>query len=314
MTSAGSRAYAHSRVRAWKSRLLRREDVLPLFTASDPASMRRALSALEFDADKLTRAYEMTIRGYRHDAPLLLAMLRLHEIENVKLLWRAVARHRDLPTIRRLWVSLGPLASIRPEVQEATTPRQLAEQLRRTPYEQIARDVVRAHGDDVGAAELAFDRWASQRLLDEARKLPREERLARQLVEMLVRERDSEIFRRGQRWYGLSEAAVNVERASAPNVGRASARRQVNAPLDGLKPVPHGLKPVPQDPALLRRERLRLCRRAFIGNPFRLAPAVAFLLLAEEEVRGVRALVERQGDSSLDAAVTRALAGTQFGA
>ena len=67
------------------------------------------------------------------------------------------------------------------------------------------------------------------------------------------------------------------------------------------------------DVVALRRERLRLCRRAFAGSPFLLAPAVAIVLLAEEEVRAVRALVEREGDERLDAALVRALAASQIG-
>jgi hypothetical protein len=64
----------------------------------------------------------------------------------------------------------------------------------------------------------------------------------------------------------------------------------------------------------IRRERLRLCRRAFVGDPFRLAPPLAVILMAEEEARAVRALMERCGDETLDPPLLRALAGSQLGA
>ena len=245
---SGSIAYAHARMRACKSRLLTRVDALPLFTASDAAAMQRvvAVLGLEDPMQRLLRVYTTAIRGYPRGAPLFRALLQLHEIENVKLEWRL---RRD-------------------------TTNDFAG----TPFAQIVKTVARAHANDIAAAELAFDRWASQRLLDEARRLPRREALARRLVELVVKERDSEIVRRGAKWYGLTSVS-----------GRA------------------------EDVMSMRRERLRLCRRTFAGSPFLLAPAVAVILLAEEEVRAVRALVERQGDQTLDPPLLRALAGSQLG-
>jgi hypothetical protein len=276
MTTRGSLAFAHARVRAAKSRLLTRTDAAPLFTASDSAAMTRVVSALgvEDPFARLVRIYETAIRGYRDAAPLLRALAGLHEIENVKLLWRCVVKRRHVP---HLWIDLGSLATIEP--LDALTPHELAEGLAHTPYASIAATVARTHGRDIAAAELAFDRWASQRVLNEARKLPRRESLARRLVEMFVRERDSEIIRRGAQWYGLTSVG-----AAAPGV------------------------------EAMRRERLRVSRRAFIGSPFLLAPAIAVIFLAEEEVRAVRALVEREGDEQFDEPMLRAIAGSQIGA
>lgn len=253
MTSRGAIAYAHARIRACRSRLLTRAEAAPLFTAGDSAAMHRVLAALELEDPeaRLLRVYQTAIRGYRHGAPLFRTLLQLHELEEVKLLWR----RRTAP------------------------PHELAGQLAKTPFAAIAATVARAHGNDLAAAELAFDRWASQRLLEEARRLPHRESLARRLIELVVRERDAQLVLRGAKWYGLSSVS-----------GRA------------------------EDVIGLRRERLRLCRRAFVGSPFLLAPPLAVILLAEEEVRAVRALVERQGDESLDAPMLRAIAGSQVGA
>ena len=249
MMPSGAIAYAHARIRGCKSHLLTRADAAPLFTAADATAMHRVVAALRLEdpMQHLMRVYATAIRGYPHGAPLFRALLQLREIENVKLEWR---RSRD---------TVNDFAG--------------------TPFAQIVKTVARAHRNDIAAAELAFDRWASQQLLDEARRLPRREALARRLVELVVKERDSEIVRRGAKWYGLTSVSGIAE-----------------------------------DVISLRRERLRLCRRAFVGSPFLLAPAVAVILLAEEEVRAVRALVERQGDDRLDAALLRAVAGSQLGA
>ncbi len=264
---SGAIAYAHTRMRGCKSHLLTRADALPLFTASEPQAMRRVVAALDLEhpMQRLLRVYATAMRGYPHGEALFRALLRLHEIENVKLVWRVTARRRGKEALERLWIDLGSLASFSGDFDG-------------TPYAQIAKTIARAHGSDPAAAELALDRWASQQLLDQARRLPRHEALARRLAELVVRERDAEIVRRGAKWYGLTSVSGPAE-----------------------------------DVLSLRRERLRLCRRAFVGSPFLLAPAVAVILLAEEQVRAVRALVERQGDERLDPPLLRALAGSQLG-
>ena len=249
MTPRGAIACAHARIRACRSRLLTRFDALPLFGAKDSVTMQRIVAALDLtDPEaRLARVYRTAIRGYRHAVPLLEALRGLRVIEDVKLQWRKAVRAEG---------SLLDLAE-RLDLPIATT-------------------IARAHGSDIAAAELAFDRWATGRLLGEARRLPRREHLARRLMELVVRERDAQLATRGPRWYGVSAT------------------------------------PRSEDVTSLRRERLRLCRRAFVGSPFLLAPALAVILLAEEEVRAVRALVEREGDESLDAPLERALAGSQL--
>ena len=234
-------AFANARMHAWKSRLLARGDAMPLFTASNAQEMDRAVAALGVTDPmaRLMRIYDVAIAGYPHGAPLFRALRGLHEIEDVTARWRRGER----------------------------------------PSDDAFRAIVRAHADDPAAAELAFDRLASQRVRDAARKLPPRETLARRLAESVIEEREAQLVLRGAKWYGLTTIA--------------------SKPVDIVK---------------LRRERLRLCRRAFTGSPFLLAPAVAVVLLAEEEVRAVRALVERQGDERLDAAMTRALAASQIGA
>jgi vacuolar-type H+-ATPase subunit C/Vma6 len=279
MISRGAIAYANARIRASRSRLLTRAGAGPLFTATDVATVQRILAALQIEdpLQRLLSIYRTATRGYRHGAPLFSALLQLHEIENVKLLWRVTADREARGAVPRLWIDLGDLASF--AILDGATPNDLAGQLARTPYAGVASAVARTHFNDIAAAELAFDRWASQRLREEAARLPRRESLARRLVELVVRERDAEIIRRGAKWYGLTTVSGDAE-----------------------------------DPIVLRRERLRLCRRAFVGSPFLLAPPVAVILLAEEELRAVRALVERQGDETLDEPLLRALAGSQVGA
>lgn len=277
MTRRATLAYAQARLRAYKSRLLTRSDAAALWTATDPTAMYRVVEALGVGDPwrRLLRVYAAAMRtGHKQ---LFEALLRLREIENVKLVWRVAVMRRPRPVIRRLWIDLDGFASFAP--LEGATPNELATQLAGTPYAGIASTVARAHGNDLVAAELAFDRWATQCLLAEARTLPRREAIARRLIELVAREREAQLELRGAKWYGLESIAPSG------NV----------------------------DVIAIRKERLRLCRRAFIGSPFRLAPAIAVVLLAEEELRAVRALIERQGDERLDAAFMHAAAASQIG-
>lgn len=276
-------AYAYARVRARKSHLLGIRDAMPLLAATDAATFEHARAAVGADTHKsferLMALYALAIRSYR--APLFRALLGLHEIENVKLLWRVVANDRERSAIARLWRPLGAMAAV-PMLIDAPSLRDLADALAKTPYGAIAANAIRSSG----TAELLFDRWASQRLLAEARALPPREQLTRTLIESVVRERDAEIAARGAQWYGMSPAAVTASLAIDGELGDAFA---------------------------MRRRRLQLCRRACIADPFLLAPAVAVILLAEEEVRSVRALIERRGDATLDEAAARAMAASQMG-
>lgn len=277
MTRRATLAYAHACLRACKSRLLTRSDAAPLWTATDATAMHRVVEALGVGDPwrRILHAYAAAMRTGRKS--LFAALLWRHEIENVKLLWRVAIMHRPRAVVRRLWIGLGAFASVLS--LDGGTPSELAAQLAGTPYAGVATTVARAHGNDLVAAELAFDRWVTQCLLAEARKLPRREAMARRLVELVVREREAQLELRRAKWYGLESITPSG------NV----------------------------DVVALRKQQLRLCRRAFIGSPFRLAPAVAVVLLAEEELRAVRALIERQGDERLDAAFMHAAAASQIG-
>ena len=229
---SGRRAYAFSRMLARKAQLFGPREAALLLATDNPANALATLGADPFD--KLLRLYELAIRTYR--APLFRALLGLHEIENVKLLWRVATNNRDAAAIRRLWRPLGAFATVAMP-REVLSLRELVEKLAPTPYGAIAKNILRS-----GAGESAFDRWASQRLLDEAKRLPKSEALTQSMI-----------------------------------------------------------------------RSFRADRRAFAANPFLLAPAVAVVLLAEAEVRAVRAIVERSGDTSLDDVTMRIVAGSRMG-
>ena len=180
MTPSGPRAFGYARARALKSKLLTREMLVPLLAIKDPDRIRHAVDPPPFQ--KLMRIYQLW------PIPIARSLVRLHEIENVKLLWRSAVRHK--PFDSALWIPLGTLATVSPATG-ASSPRQLAEVLAKTPYANIAGSVARAYSDDLQSAELALDRWASQQLLDEAKRLPKREALTRQLIDRVVAARNA---------------------------------------------------------------------------------------------------------------------------
>jgi hypothetical protein len=191
--------------------------------------------------------------------------------------------------------------------------------LRPTPYGDIARSIVRAHANDLLAADLAFDRWASSEVAAAADALAPAEAVARGLARSLVRERDLNLLRRGVRAYRLSVDAVLGGLVLLPReMPRDELRRLAEWTGDGGGTLPTWPKawvlpaPVPCDwdavVLALKRGRRRACRQAFLGSPYCLAPPLALLLLQEEEVRGVEAIAEAGDHPGVELLLERVLA------
>ena len=208
--SAPGRAYAFARVCASRGTILSRDELFAVRGTTDEGASMHAASALGIDSDakrfaRLLKRYRLVLRIYPEHAELLRALLRLHEIENLKLAWRALVRQADPESWVPLWRDFGDLASI-PRVRGATSLHDFVELLKGTPYGTIAAEVFKVSPH----AEIAFDRWASAEIVRLANALPRSEALARQLALRIVRKRDEELRQRGVAMYGMSEAAVDA--------------------------------------------------------------------------------------------------------
>jgi hypothetical protein len=331
--ATGRIAYANARVRALKSQLL--DPDLPRRLRAAPAAQSPAFAAGEAldiaelpsrSFRRLVHCYAVVLASYPSGHELFRALVRLHEIENLKLVWRARSRQHPFERWQRLWRPLGVLETVRlDEVREHTSLAGFVVGLRGTPYGTIADATLRAHADDLAASELAFDRWASSCIARAAAGLGRGESAARGLAMARVRERELELLRRGVRVFGLSADAVRgslavvLRELPAREVDRLATWTAEGGPL--LRAWPRAWPPVAGVPAdwdallvALKRARREACRRAFLGPPYCLAPAVALLLLCEEEVRGAVALRESGARSGRSAALDRALAASAMGA
>ena len=317
MIATGGLAFANARVRALKSRLLGRETLGRIQSANLAIGEQAFREFLEW--------HRMVSASYPSAPALWLALFRLHEIENVKLAWRAMARRHPFQSWRHLWIPMGRRAVVECDrLRDCTTLASLVEVLRGTAYASVADAMLRGHAADLAAAELGFDRWASRALVDAAGDLDAGESRTRALAIAIVRERDVNVLRRGTRAFGLSADAVVgalafvVGEAGTEAIGRLAAWDPAQGPLWMLAPrLWQKLAGRAADwdalTLALRRWRRDECRRAFLDQPFSLAPALALLLLKQEEVRGVRGWLAVP-DRTVSPALERTFAAGSLGA
>ena len=334
--TGGFLAYGSTRARALRSTLLRTSDILALRVADDAALFLRAAQSLGFSlhdetdtrdtlAKRLISRYETMLRSCPRGRDLFLALVRFHEIENLKLLWRVTSRGVRSRRWEAFWFPLGGLETIaKRDARRGTTVHSLAESLEATPYGDVVLDASRAHPGDSLSAEIAFDRWGSQRALDACNALAAGERRAAGLVESMVAERDFELLRRGEsrgltsRVSALSSVLLS-RRYSAASLARIAEWRPERGPLWRELPheLAHRLGTVTSWDELfsaLRVSRRRAAMRAFIGETFRLAPAAGLLVLAEGELSALTALLTARGDATVEESVTRRIAASLMGA
>jgi hypothetical protein len=275
---------------------------------------------------QLLRCYAVVMNSYPSGRMLFRALVGLHEIENLKLAWRAVARSHPFDVWRSLWRSLGVLETIRLDVcRERASLADLVASLRATRYYGIADAALRAHASDLAATELAFDRWGSASLASAAANLDPGEAAARDLALWVVRERDVSLLRRGVHAFKLSPDAVLGSLVLLPRELRSNELTRLatwTREQGRILPMwPKIWKAGPELPAdwdsLLigvKRARRRACERAFLGSPYCLAPAVALILFQEEEVRGLEAIRDAAGNPEDAPVLDRVLAASALGA
>ena len=317
MSGAVRLAFGNARMHALKGTLWRAGDLQLLLHARTDPRGHPLNDSLDVLFPPLVQWYVTLLSAYPDARDVLLALLGLHEIENLKLLWRAAAR----PDVRieRSWRPLEPLGLLSP-ADRASSRQALCDRLEPTPYGRVLRAALRSPADEVPSAEIGFDRWACERVHEAAMRLPSSEAPARALIHALLRERDVDLLRRGVSSFGLapdlaakSTTVLSRECGVAP-LAALAAWTPAAGPLAPLLPTAliRAAGPAADWDALvlgLRRGRLRACRRAFVAWPFQLAPACAALLLREEQVRAVLAIAAA-GDASAagTAALTLALA------
>jgi hypothetical protein len=278
MNAVARRAYGHARARARRAAMLSH----PVVTAMAGAPTVTGLPGwhdlgprddgsvtLELAYSRLVEDYLVMRRAYPEAREGLRALLQLHELENLKLLWRAAVSGAAFADWRGSWRPLGVLQTIaRESFGGAPSLASLPEALRTTPYGELAANTVRSHGRDIAAAELAIDRFGTHELVSAHDRLPGCEQSARRLLQTVIVRRDAAIDER---------ACTAVGR---PVQGRLNDSRPGLAALAG---------------------------RIFAREPFSLAVPLALVLLREQDVQWILALSEVRARHLAPAEARRAM-------
>jgi hypothetical protein len=273
----------------------------------------------------LVEDYAVVLRSFPAGHGLFRALLGLHETENLKLAWRALSGGHSAARWVDLWRPLGRLETLR--LEDWRDADSLLDALSRVgpPFGKVAAALYRSHRTRPADVEVALDRWASRRLLDEARSLPARESMARELALDLVRERDLDVVRRRLAFAMSPAVAAGTTVLLGEEAGLEPLRTLAAwTPAAGslAASLPRGLRrrvngrPMDWDDlaTMLRRARRLACGRAFRSAPFHLGCAVAFLLLREEEERSWAALHEASTPRTGDGTLERVLAAGPMGA
>ena len=323
---------ANARLRARRSRLRGPRELRLLAASGSLGALAAALGAeAARESDAVAAAllagllddYDALRRHYPRGEPLFSAVLRLHEVENLKLAWRARSRGDPPGDWRRLWTPLGRLGTLSLAAwREAASLRDAAKDAAGTPFGPVVADALRSRESDPKAAELDFDRDAWAAVADEARRLPSREKGAADLALAFVRERDYDLLRRGSARNltpGAAVAATVVLRQEerGETLRSLAAWKPSEGPISARLPwrLARRLPPVSDWDALgtaLARARRDRCRRALRLYPFRLAPPLAYLLLRREEVRCLSALARRIARADASDGFERLLAGSNL--
>jgi hypothetical protein len=268
MTVVARRAFGQARARARCAGILGPLPLAAMATAStvdgfpgwrDPDPLDNGASIVGLAYARLVDDYHAMRRAYPEAGAPLTALLQLHELENVKLLWRVAVHGAPSAEWRGAWRPLGSLQSI--DADRFAAPLSLPDlvaALAVTPYAEPAAASLRAHGLDLAAAEMAFDRFGSETVVAAHDHLPGTERSARALLLAVVGRRDRAVFNRAVTALGLEPTAA----ALTTMLGRP---------------------PTAQPPADVEA----LARRIVMLEPFSLGVPLALVLLREKETRGL---------------------------
>lgn len=212
-------AYVNARIRARRSQMLRRDALIRLAASEAPSAMLDGwrdfdpsggeADVLAFVYRRLVTEYALCLRVCPDAATVLRALLRLHEAENVKLVWRAIARGRAALDWVPLWRPLGALETVnRDRCRGLPTLRSFVDLLAPTPFGDVARLAYRAYSPDQAAAEMAIDRWATSDVARSADALAPRDDAARTLLKLVAAERDAAMARRSGRTPAIADAAL----------------------------------------------------------------------------------------------------------
>jgi hypothetical protein len=328
MTGLARSAYAYARVRARKSRILTPSLLAALTVSDDPAltiAGWRDIDATAGAAPLMGAAYRrfiadcaLVVAGRPDLAEAVRALIGLHENENVKLAWRAIARARNSDAWRPLWRPLDGFATVDVDrCAAALSLVELVESLRRSPFGPVAADALRLHGADAPAAELLFDRAAIARIARARADLPAADTPARALLTLVVFACDVAVLEAvmgglhvaPRSALGLTSIAAMLspreQRALEAWIAGGSSTLVLPRRFDADAPV----RTLGDLRRALGAALDSACRRAFRASPRSAAAPLALVLRRDEELRALVTAGELRARHATASVAARVLAG-----
>jgi vacuolar-type H+-ATPase subunit C/Vma6 len=303
-------AYAQARVRARLAHLLTPVQLEALAAVPDPAALERELAALGW-ADPtavVLGAWSDALEWLAGPPREVIARERARfELENLKLLLRAVERALPYPDLAPLLLPIGPLGpgALAEAVASAAS---LAEAVARLAPEPFG-DLLRRHVQAAGAAgperfrlEAAAERAVWEAIGDAVEALgPADRRAAARLVGARLDVANLVRALRLRAQHGLGPEEVIADARRGGSFGREERAVLAHEPIAAWAAR---LAPAPSARALAEVERpwrceralarlvVREAERALVGSPFSIGVVLAWLVLLESQADDVRRLLQ----------------------
>lgn len=258
-------------------------------------------------ADSYQSVIQLAPEGAR---PLLKALYRNHEVDNLKALLRGVQTGASWEQIKDILFPIGSIGVLPAQAMlESGGIAAAVELLAGTPYHEPLSFAMRRFSSEQNlfSLEVALDLNYWRQLWQEAKKLQGLDRdQALKIVGALMDMNNLTWVIRYRVYHGLSEEElINYTlpfgfHVRDEDVRAIAAGSDIAAVVESVYP---GLSDVetlmseprsglPQLEVLLKRRLMEQCLAAFIGDPFHIGVPLAFLVLSDLEINDLTVLIE----------------------
>jgi V/A-type H+-transporting ATPase subunit C len=337
--ASGVSGYAaiSARVRAMYSALLSPQDLIRFSDSPDAASLVSQLKSTAYgsylenlkDKDFVSRRIVLQIKGKLADAyhsviymspgntrPLLTQLYRYFEVENLKAIVRGIAANSSWEQLKDV---LFPTSSTLPlqAMMETGNITAAVELLNNTPYAEPFSFAMKRYATEQNLfpLEVALDLYYWRRLWKEAKQLQGPDRdQALRIVGSLLDMNNLMWAIRYRVYYQLSEEElINYTlpfgyrlhdedvRSIAAGVDIPSVVERIYPSItDAASLLNEPQSGLPKLESQLKRQVMKQCMNAFIGNPFHIGVPLAFLILSDFEIQDLTVLIEAKFSGAAD--------------
>src|SRR5512134_3131418 len=273
---------------------------------------------------KLAASYYSVIQmAPENTRPLVKQLYRFYEVGNLKAVLRALVTVSTCRTdetalwdrVRDVLFPMGPASVIPAQAMvESGSVATAVDLLRGTPYEETMSFAMKRYSaeQNLFPLEVALDLAHWRRLWAEAKKLTGQDReQATKIIGALLDMNNLMWAIRYKVYHGLSEEEIiNYTlpfgfRVQDSDIRAIAAGADVAAMINRIFPgipdvnalLENPQQGLPRLEVLLKRQLIKQCLAAFVGNPFHIGIPLAFLILSDIEVQDLIILIEAKSSN-----------------